>query len=256
MDAIDDRKVVTCDIPGAFLQADWPADKDCFLKFENVMVDMICHIDPKYKKNVIYRGKKKIIYAKLTKAVYGTLLGAILFYEKLSKQLIEWGYVQNNYDACTFNKVYITYYLKAAALLLNVLERQRVSSRPADYSILTISYAGTSPNLSAMTCCSTSSTVLALLVDLLFPNFVYIFVINGVFLYVTVFVALALLDDLFFWILLYTLVSGLSDILFDCLCFRLGIFLETFVFAGLFAVKCCHIGLLLSFANSFTFFIL
>jgi hypothetical protein len=105
MDAIDDRKVVTCDIPGAFLQADWPADKDCFLKFENVMVDMICHIDPKYKKNVIYRGKKKIIYAKLTKAVYGTLLGAILFYEKLSKQLIEWGYIQNNYDACTFNKV-------------------------------------------------------------------------------------------------------------------------------------------------------
>jgi hypothetical protein len=26
MDAIDDRKVVTFDIPGAFLQADWPAD--------------------------------------------------------------------------------------------------------------------------------------------------------------------------------------------------------------------------------------
>jgi hypothetical protein len=41
------------------------------------MVDMICHIDPKYKKNVIYRGKRKTIYAKLTKAVYGTLLGAI-----------------------------------------------------------------------------------------------------------------------------------------------------------------------------------
>jgi hypothetical protein len=31
---------------------------------------------------------------------------------------------------------YINYYLKAAALLLNVLERQKVSSRPADYSIL------------------------------------------------------------------------------------------------------------------------
>ena len=31
---------------------------------------------------------------------------------------------------------YITYYLKAAALLLNALERQRVSSRPAYYSML------------------------------------------------------------------------------------------------------------------------
>jgi hypothetical protein len=32
--------------------------------------------------------------------------------------------------------IYITYYLKAAALLLNVLERKKVSSRPVNYSIL------------------------------------------------------------------------------------------------------------------------
>jgi hypothetical protein len=56
MDAIDDRKVVTCDIPGAILQADWPVKQDCYLKFEIVMMDMICQIDPKYKSNVIYRG--------------------------------------------------------------------------------------------------------------------------------------------------------------------------------------------------------
>jgi hypothetical protein len=70
MDAIDGRKVVTCDIPGAFLQADWPADQDCFLKFKGVMVDMICQIDPKYRSNVIHRGKKKFIFARLNKAVY------------------------------------------------------------------------------------------------------------------------------------------------------------------------------------------
>jgi hypothetical protein len=90
MDAIDERKV-TCDIPGAFLQADWPADQDCYLKFENVMVDMICQIDSKYIDNVIRRGNKRFIFAKLNKAVYGTLLGAILFYQKLSKQLNDWG---------------------------------------------------------------------------------------------------------------------------------------------------------------------
>jgi tetratricopeptide (TPR) repeat protein len=33
-------------------------------------------------------------------------------------------------------RIYINYYLKAAALLLNVLERQEVSSRPAYYSML------------------------------------------------------------------------------------------------------------------------
>jgi hypothetical protein len=106
MDAIEERKVATCDIPGAFLQADWPADRDCYLKFEGAMVSMICDIDPKHAKNIVYgRNGKKFIYAKLTKAVYGTLLGAILFYEKLSKQLVDWGYEINCYDRCTFNKM-------------------------------------------------------------------------------------------------------------------------------------------------------
>jgi hypothetical protein len=106
MDAIEGRKVATCDIPGAFLQADWPAERDCYIKFEGAMVSMICDIDPKYKKDVVYgKNGRKYLYAKLTKAVYGTLLGAILFYEKLSKQLEDWGYVPNCYDRCTFNKM-------------------------------------------------------------------------------------------------------------------------------------------------------
>jgi hypothetical protein len=106
MDAVEGRKVATCDIPGAFLQADWPADCDCYLKFEGAMVSMICDIDPKYRKNIVYgKNGKKYMYAKLTKAVYGTLLGAMQFYEKLSKQLINWGYELNYYDWCTFNKM-------------------------------------------------------------------------------------------------------------------------------------------------------
>ena len=106
MDAIEGRKVATCDIPGAFLQADWPMDRDCYLKFEGAMVSMICDINPEYKKNIVYgKNGKKYVYAKLTKAVYGTLLGAILFYKKLSAQLVEWGYEPNCYDHCTFNKM-------------------------------------------------------------------------------------------------------------------------------------------------------
>jgi hypothetical protein len=106
MDAIEGRKVATCDIPGAFLQADWLKDRDCYFKFEGAMVSMICDIDPKYKKNVVFgKNGKKYIYAKLSKAVYGTLLGVILFYQKISKQRIEWGYEPNCYDRCTFNKM-------------------------------------------------------------------------------------------------------------------------------------------------------
>jgi hypothetical protein len=106
MDAIEGRKVATCDIPGAFLQADWPADRDRYLKFEGAMVSMTCDIDPKYKRNIVYgKNGRKYLYAKLTEAVYGTILGAILLYEKLSKQLVDWGYEPNCYDRCTFNKM-------------------------------------------------------------------------------------------------------------------------------------------------------
>ena len=45
------------------------------------------------------------MYGRLVKAVYGTLLGAIIFYNKLSKHLIDYGFTQNEYDMCTFNKM-------------------------------------------------------------------------------------------------------------------------------------------------------
>ena len=50
--------------------------------------------------------KKKFLYGQLIKAVYGTLLRAIIFYNKLLKHLIlDHGFVQNEYDMCTFNKM-------------------------------------------------------------------------------------------------------------------------------------------------------
>ena len=48
MEAMEGRQVVTCDITGAFLQANWPEGNDCYLKFEGLMVRMICEINPNY----------------------------------------------------------------------------------------------------------------------------------------------------------------------------------------------------------------
>ena len=89
MDNMEGRQVVTCNIPRAFLQAGWPKDNDWYLKFEGLMVDMICDIDPSYKTFILINNKsvEKKLYDKLTKAAYDTLLGAILFYKKLSSQL-------------------------------------------------------------------------------------------------------------------------------------------------------------------------
>ena len=45
------------------------------------------------------------LYGRLVKAVYGTSVGAIIFYNKLSKHLTDHGFILNKYDMCTFNKI-------------------------------------------------------------------------------------------------------------------------------------------------------
>lgn len=111
VDAAEGRKVVVADIPSAFLSADWPEDApDCYLRFEGVMIDMLCQIEPSYKRIIKYTkrrdGRKtRVLVGKITKAIYGTLLGARLFYDKLKRVLIAMGYEMNDYDECTFNKM-------------------------------------------------------------------------------------------------------------------------------------------------------
>ena len=71
------------------------------------MVDMICEIDPSCYDKVQWNKQRtrKFLYARLVKAVYGTVLAAIIFYNKLSKHLVDHGFVMNDYDLCTFNKM-------------------------------------------------------------------------------------------------------------------------------------------------------
>jgi hypothetical protein len=108
-----------------------------------------------------------------------------------------------------------------------------------------------------MTCSSTFSCIaLSLLVDLFFPSFLYICDIRLMFLYLLVFAVITLLHDLFLCILMYTFVNGLFDIHIVRVCFLVESFRDTLVFAGLFAVKCCHMGLLFACASSLTLFML
>ena len=108
MDAMEWRKVITVDIPGAFQQGNWPQDKHPgYIMFEGIMVDMTCGIDPTYiDKNIWSKNQKeKFLYGWLIEAVYGTLIGAIIFYTKLSKHLTNHDFIQYEYDMCTFNKM-------------------------------------------------------------------------------------------------------------------------------------------------------
>ena len=49
-----EQKVVACDISRVFLQSDWPADNDCYIKFKGMMVKVLYEIYPSYKSKVLY----------------------------------------------------------------------------------------------------------------------------------------------------------------------------------------------------------
>ena len=75
VDAFENRCVMIADIPAAFLLADWPANEsDCYIRFEGVMVDMLCQIKPEYRKLIRYTKIKngqigKMLVGKITKAI-------------------------------------------------------------------------------------------------------------------------------------------------------------------------------------------
>lgn len=102
--AKESRKAATVDIPGAYLQTDLQNEK-VIVKFEGKMGELLELIDPKmYRKIIIIEKGKKVLYAELSKVLYGILRGALLFWEKVSAQLVEWGFCINPYDWCVSNK--------------------------------------------------------------------------------------------------------------------------------------------------------
>ena len=108
MYTMDNRKVITVDKPAAFLQGDYPQDEHPgYIMFEGILIGVICEIDSSYHNKIIWSKdhKKKFLYSQLIKAVYETLLGAIIFYNKLSRHLTNHGFVENKYNTITFNKM-------------------------------------------------------------------------------------------------------------------------------------------------------
>jgi hypothetical protein len=94
IDVKEQRKVVTCDIPGAFMQAD--IDEVIHIRLEGPLATLLTKVDPElYTKFLCKEGKKDTMYVQLTKALYGTLQAALLFWKDLSGHLIRQGFVLN-----------------------------------------------------------------------------------------------------------------------------------------------------------------
>ena len=104
IDAKENRKVMTCDIPGAFMQAD--IDEQLFLKFDGDLVELLIQVEPTYQPYITNKGRPPVLYTELDKALYGMLQAALLFWQKLSIFLTEkHGFMRNEYDWCVVNKM-------------------------------------------------------------------------------------------------------------------------------------------------------
>ena len=106
IDAKEGRDVAIFDVPGAYLQAEMPAEKKLLMVFRDEFVDIMCEVNPEYKKYVTTdRNGKRILYVKVLRAIYGCIESALLWYELYVKTLKGMGFKLNPYDRCVANKV-------------------------------------------------------------------------------------------------------------------------------------------------------
>jgi hypothetical protein len=106
IDALEGHEVAIVDIPGAFMQVNLEDESPIHVRLTGKMVDLLLEIDRElYEPYLVQERGELTMYIELLKALYGTMHAARLFWEQLSRQLIDWGFTPNPYDSCVVNKI-------------------------------------------------------------------------------------------------------------------------------------------------------
>jgi hypothetical protein len=100
IEAKEERDMMTCDIPNAFIQAllpkKDPREDGVVMKITGVLIDMLVDINPElYGPAVVLENRKKVLYVEVLKAIYGMLKAALLWYKTFRKDLEDIGFVFN-----------------------------------------------------------------------------------------------------------------------------------------------------------------
>jgi hypothetical protein len=105
IDAHKGCDIVTINIPGAFLNA--YNDKKTIMLLKGHLTELMVQVNPQlYCKYIIHNCKNQpFLYVKLMQAIYGLLKSALLFYQKLVKDLKSYSspFIINPYDPCIAN---------------------------------------------------------------------------------------------------------------------------------------------------------
>jgi len=105
IDVFEDRSMQTFDVPGAYLHADLPKDKNVYMRVEVEFVEIMCEVNLDYAATVTFENGKKVFYVKNKKAIYGMVASVLLWYELFSTTLQNIGFTINTYDKCLANKM-------------------------------------------------------------------------------------------------------------------------------------------------------
>ncbi len=97
--------IITCNIPGTFLQVDNP--DYILMRLNGILAELMVKAAlSMYRKYATTNAKgKPVLYVQLEKAVYGMMKSALLFYWKLVADLKSIGFEVNPYDPCVANKI-------------------------------------------------------------------------------------------------------------------------------------------------------
>jgi hypothetical protein len=109
IEAEEGRDVATCDIPNAFIQTEVPkSDKDgnrTIMKIRGILVKILCTLEPTYSEYVVKERESDVLYVHVHRAIYGMMISSLLFYQKLTGDLVKYGFQINPYDPCVANKM-------------------------------------------------------------------------------------------------------------------------------------------------------
>ena len=101
VDAHERRDVATADVAGAYLFAD--INDNVLIKIIGTATDIMCKVNPSYRKFVLNERGKNVLYLRLTKALYGCMQSVLLWYRTFKECLEELGFKLNPYDPCVAN---------------------------------------------------------------------------------------------------------------------------------------------------------
>ena len=80
-------------------------DKLVLLKMYGRIAEMMCEVNPGYRKHLRQENGKTVLYMKVIRAIYGCIESALQWYKMFTEKLQKEGFKLNPYDKCIANKV-------------------------------------------------------------------------------------------------------------------------------------------------------